>query len=488
MATDPGDLVLDPTCGSGTTAYVAEQWGRRWITIDTSRVALALARTRLMAGKFPYYYLEDSADGIAKRSEVTKALPQTRATGNDIRQGFVYKTVPHVTLKSIANNEEIDIIHSKWQEKLEPLRAEINRLAGKNWEEWEIPRPDDTVGAKNFSPLQKWWELRAARQKEIDASIAKQADTETLYDQPYEDKKRVRVSGPFTVESLSPHRYLGLEGKRQFEKEWNVRLELRGPDTFERVILENLKVAGAQTGFKGEKLKFITLDPHPGQYLHGTGEISEKDGTIKRVAICIGPEYGTVTGELIREAAKEAVKGVGYDILLVTGFNFDGMVREETKHYGKLTVILTKMAPELNMGDDLLKKTGAGNLFMIVGEPDIDIRRTSMGKVVVEVKGVDVYDPTTGEVRSGGQNDIACWFIDTDYNDESFFVRHAYFLGDNQPYDSLKRVLKGDVDEAIWETLYSSVSREFDPPKKGKIAVKVINHFGDEVLKVYDVK
>ena len=500
MTTDPGDLVLDPTCGSGTTTYVAEQWGRRWITIETSRVALALARTRLMAAKYPYYLLADSQEGIAKQYELAGVQIEPRKTEDDVRKGFVDKTVPHVTLKSIANNDEIDVIHAKWQEKSEPLRAKINKLVGKNWEEWEIPRLSDSAirypksGINSAFPkeaepvIKEWWDIRRQRQKEIDASIARHADTETLYDQPYQDKKRVRVAGPFTVESLSPHRFLGLQGKRDFDDEWGVRTETHGPGEFESIILENLRKAGAQNTFKGERLKFDTLDVYPGQYIHGAGEITEKGGKTRRAAVCVGPEYGTVSPELIREAAKEAVKGVGFDILLVNGFNFDGMAQEETKHYGKLTVLLSKMAPELGMGDELLKKTGAGNLFMIVGEPDIVIRQTKDGKVEVEIKGMDVYDPTTGQVRSSSPDEIACWFIDTDYNEESFFVRHAYFTGADKPYERLRKTLKAEIDESAWSSLYSTVSRPFDPPKKGKIAVKVINHFGDEVLKVYEVK
>ncbi len=209
MATDPGDLVLDPTCGSGTTAYVAEQWGRRWITIDTSRVALAIARTRLMSAKYPYYLLADSPEGIMKEAEIAGRVPPTALppTEGDIRKGFVYKRVPHITLGSIANNEEIDEIHARWQEKLEPLRARLNQLLKQNWEEWEVPREADRSWPKEAVKLhEEWWSLRRQRQKEIDDSIARHADTELLYDQPYEDNKRIRVSGPFTVESLSPHR------------------------------------------------------------------------------------------------------------------------------------------------------------------------------------------------------------------------------------------------------------------------------------------
>ena len=455
MATDPGDLVLDPTCGSGTTAYVAEQWGRRWITIDTSRVALTLARTRIMSAKFPYYLLADSSEGIKKEAELTGRIPLNpplekgdcnppkspfskgglRGISGDIRKGFVYKQVPHVTLKSIANNPDI--------------REGMTR-------------------------------------EEIDKAIARYAETETLYDQPYADNRRIRVTGPLTVESLSPHRVIATDEERP-TAEVEAQKEA-GVGQFETMILENLKKAGVQNTIKNERLKFDWLEPYAGEWLHAEGEYTEKDDTTQRVAICIGPEYGTVGTELVKEAAKEAVKGVSFDLLIVCGFAFDPHVSEEAKRYGKLNVLVTRMNPDLAMGDELLKKTGAGNLFMVFGEPDVDIKKQTDGKVVIKIKGLDVYDPTTGQIRSSSTDDIACWFIDTDYNEESFFVRHAYFTGAEEPYEKLKRALKAEIDEAAWSSLYSTVSRPFDLPKTGKVAIKVINHYGDEVLKVYEVK
>jgi adenine-specific DNA-methyltransferase len=522
MTTDPGDLVLDPTCGSGTTAYVAEQWGRRWITIDTSRVALALARTRLMAAKFPYYILADSAEGIMKEAEITGQIPPTPLPKieNDIKKGFVYKRVPHITLKSIANNEEIDVIHAKWQEKLEPIRAKLNKLLKQSWEEWQIPREISdqlSVTSDQLSVaselIAEWWRLRRERQKEIDESIARHADTELLYDQPYEDNKRIRVSGPFTVESLSPHRVLAADAERPLSEIEAQKEPTNGQ--FETMIIENLKKAGVQNTRKNERLKFDRLETYAGTWLHAAGEYAESDGAssgaagakTKRVAISIGPEHGTVGPEQVREAAKEAVRGAGFDLLVVCGFAFDAhasetaqeftpelpkrsermAVAETIKQYGKLPVMLARMNPDLAMGDELLKKTGAGNLFMVFGEPDIDIKKQKDGKLVVAIKGVDVYDPTTGQIRSSSTDDIACWFIDTNYNEESFFVRHAYFTGADEPYEKLKRALRAEIDEAAWSTLYSSKSRPFDPPQTGKIAVKVINHYGDEVLKVYSV-
>lgn len=490
MTTDPGDLVLDPTCGGGTTAYVAEQWGRRWITIDTSRVALALARTRLMSAKYDYYLLADSPEGIQKEAEITGKLPPTNLkTEGDIKKGFVYKRVPHVTLKAIANNPEIDTIHDKWQQKLEPIRTQLNQLLKKKWEEWEIPRePQDKWSQEAKDLLQEWWKLRQQRQQEIDASIARNADYETLYDQPYEDKKRLRVTGPFTVESLSPHRVLAADDERPASEAEGTQ---HASDQFEIRIIENLRRAGVQNTKKDERLKFDSLEPHAGTWIQAEGEYTDKDGKVKRVAVSIGPEYGTVGSDHIKDAAKEAVQGLGYDLLVVCGFTFDPGVSEESKRYGKLQVLITRMNTDLLLGDELLKKTGAGNLFMVFGEPDVEIKQDN-GKVTAILHGLDIYDPTTGEIRSSSTNDIACWFIDTNYNGESFFVRHAYFTGADQPYEKLKKTLKAEVDEDAWSALYSTTSCPFDLPqtkdgKPGKIAVKVINHYGDEVLKVYQM-
>ena len=253
------------------------------------------------------------------------------------------------------------------------------------------------------------------------------------------------------------------------------------------MILENLKKAGVQNTRKDERLTFDRLDPYAGAWLQASGEYNDADGKTKRVAVSIGPEHGTVGPQQVKETAKEAMHGVGFDMLIVCGFAFDPHVSEEVKRYGNLTVLPAKMNPDLAMGDELLKKTGAGNLFMVFGEPDVEITRQEDEQMVIEIKGVDVYDPTTGQIRNASTDDIACWFIDTDYNGESFFVRHAYFTGADEPYDKLKRALRAEIDEAAWSALYSTVSRPFARPESGKFAVKVINHYGDEVLKVFEV-
>jgi adenine-specific DNA-methyltransferase len=485
MSTDPGDLVLDPTCGSGTTAHVAEQWGRRWITIDTSRVALALARARIMGARYPFYLLSDSREGQLKEAEVTRAAPSSQPVHGNIRHGFVYERVPHITLKSIANNAEIDVIWDTWQVKLEPLRQSLNAALKKSWQEWEIPREAESAWPAPAKKLHAdWWQARIARQKEIDASIAAKAEFEYLYDKPYDDKKTVRVAGPFTVESLSPHRVLGVdEHDELIDPAAKSGAGYEEKQTFPQMILENLKTAGVQQAHKEDKITFTAFTPWPGEMVCAEGRYLEGQ-TEKRAAIFIGPEFGTVQRADLVEAAKEAGDS-GFDVLIACAFNYEAHATEFSK-LGRIPVLKARMNADLHMAGDL-KNTGKGNLFVIFGEPDIDILPAEDGKVRVKVNGVDVFHPNTGEVRSDNADGIACWFIDTDYNEESFFVRHAYFLGANDPYSALKTTLKAEINEEAWATLHSDTSRAFPKPKSGRIAVKVINHLGDEVMKVFKV-
>jgi len=385
MTSDPGDIVLDPTCGSGTSAYVSEQWGRRWITIDTSRVALALARTRLMTAKFPYYKLKDE---------------------KSINTGFEYKTVPHITLKSLANDEP--------------------------------------------------------------------PENEIIYDQPTENKNIIRVTGPFTVESLSPHRVSDAQ-------------EMLSSENFTETIVSNLLKSGVQTGQKGARVDFVNLDIIPsGPEVQAFGEYKTNEG-LKKAAVSIGPEFGSVDDDFIRNATTVASKFA--DLLVVAATSFEASAFSEPTQTGTLQIMKVKINPDLSMGD-LLKKTGSGNLFLTFGEPDIKVSDTKDG-LIVEILGVDVYDPVKSEMRCSGSgdpdHDIAAWFIDTNYSGEAFFVTHAYFLGADKPYEKLKRALKTDINEGAWEELYSTVSRPFPKPTTGKIAVKVINHYGDEVMKVLDI-
>ncbi len=552
MTTDPGDLVLDPTCGSGTTAFVAEQWGRRWITLDTSRVALALTRARIMGARYPYYLLADSREGQIKDAQISGTAPSSQPVQGNIRQGFIYERVPRIKLKNVADNAEIDSIWLRYQHRLEPLREALNTAAGKHWQEWEIPREVDAqlsdVAKKAHAD---WWQQRIARQKEIDASIAAKADSEYLYDKPYEDKRKVRVAGPFTVESLSPHRTLGvdendelIDGIAEPEGQYGKSRD------FVQIILENLKTAGVQQAHKEDKIVFTALTPWPGDFVCAEARYLDESSDEKRAAIFIGPEFGTVSRPDLITAAREAADG-GFDAMIACAFNYDAHSSELAK-LGRVPILKARMNADLQMADDL-KNTGKGNLFVIFGEPDVRIyeggsdlleeevrrrlaralqivadienidaeikttaqkeakdklkvRRAELlnehekidkflphaksipgGMRFVEVFGVDVFHPQTGEVRSDGAEGIACWFIDTDYNEESFFVRHAYFLGANDPYKALKTTLKAEIDADAWATLNSDTSRAFDKPTSGRIAVKVINHLGDEVMKVFKI-
>ena len=628
MTTDPGDLVLDPTCGSGTTAYVAEGWGRRWITMDTSRVALALARARIMGARYDYYLLADSRDGQLKEAQIQRKAPSEAPTYGDIRQGFVYERLPHVTLKSIAHNAEIDVIWERYEEELAPLRAELSEVSGQatTLEEWEIPheRPDDWNPAAE-PLLAAFWELRLARQNEIDASIAAKAEYEYLYDKPYADNKKVRVAGPFTVESLSPHRVLGVdEDDELIDNLAEDKLGYGGVQDFATVILEHLKTSGVQQAHKEDRISFTSIKPWPGALVCAEGRYVEGDpdsGDEKRAGIFIGPEFGTVTRPDLVEAAREAADA-DFDLLIACAFSYEAHSTDLHK-LGKIPILKARMNADLHMAADL-SNTGKGNLFVIFGEPDITVAseewlvdslnkgiapydifklvsgidslaeinglssgdlqayaavscrgeiwdyladaaggdvdsgkhrgRTSASidggvssvawccagvsgragnlsdiinkvehdnpggfRALVErlrrdqqdaqranqisfhsplttrhfsqviVHGVDVFHPNTGEIRSDSTDGIACWFIDTDYNAESFFVRHAYFLGANDPYKALKTTLKAEINREAWETLHSDTSRPFEKPASGRIAVKVINHLGDEVMKVFRV-
>jgi adenine-specific DNA-methyltransferase len=631
LATDPGDLVLDPTCGSGTTATVSEQWGRRWITIDTSRVALALARARIMGARYPFYLLADSREGQVKEAEVARTAPSSQPVHGNIRHGFVYERVPHITLKSIANNAEIDVIWDNWQSKLEPLQKSLNKSLKKDWQEWEIPREADAKWPEATKKLHAdWWQARIARQQEIDKSIATKAEFEFLYDKPYDERKKVRVAGPFTVESLSPHRVLGVDEEDELidpMKAKDGRGEYGAKQTFPQMILENLKIAGVQQAHKEDRITFISLTPWPGELVCAEGRYQEGK-TEKRAAIFIGPEFGTVQRADLVAAAREA-GDAGFDVLIACAFNYEAHATEFNK-LGRIPVLKARMNADLHMAEDL-KNTGKGNLFVIFGEPDITVTsgqwlvarngrmianyehvkelsgfggleeinragraglsafgkisnggkvradepsatRGSLGggehrgrggaggdegvspvsgnrqrlaggdgnvsdsggttgsgtgsgfasgagtgghrwsnaqrsqtfaalqglteadfplslttdhRAQVTVHGVDVFKPQTGEVESCNADGIACWFVDTDYNMESFFVRHAYFLGANDPYGALKTTLKAEINAEAWATLNSDTSRPFDKPKQGRIAVKVINHLGDEVMKVF---
>lgn len=485
MTTDPSDLVLDPTCGSGTTAYVAEQWGRRWITIDTSRVALALTRARIMGACYPYFYLHDSVDGQRKESEINQTNLSKEPTHNKISQGFVYERVPHVTIRSIVKNTTIDVIWNNFQITMEPLRQELNSSTGESYEEWEIPHePKEIWSSKTKQIHAEWWEQRVARQREIDSSIVTQANYEYLYDKPYIDKNKVRVSGPFTVESISPYRMLGINYDDDFiESPVGNKSDLESNNYFTKSIIEHLKMADIQQTYKEDKILISSVTPWPGQFICAEALYRENNQDM-RAAIFVGPEFGTVSKRDLVLASHEAAES-DFNILISLAFNYDALA-SELGELGKIPILRATISPELHMSKEL-KNTGKGNLFVIFGEPDIEHVTVDDDHIQVHIKGVDVFDPATGLVRSEDSNRIACWFIDTDYNEESFFVRQAYFLGSKDTYKSLKYALQAEINREAWATLHSDTSRPFPKPNSGLFAVKVINHLGDEVMKVFRV-
>ena len=536
MATDPGDLVLDPTCGSGTSAYVAEKWGRRWITIDTSRVALALARSRLMGAQFPYYVLVDSAKGRQLTAKLDHRDVDLAPTGNRVRQGFVYRRVPHIQLRHIGSNTQIDEIWNRWQSTLDPLRSRLNSMLGEDWSEWEIPRipgrpwpeaarsawqkfqssprSDELVSLKrlnqelgrNYSitevPEQpydpweseavdvhvRWWEGRRARQREIDKSTAEHAEYEYLYDDPFVHEQVVRVSGPFTVETLTPHRILPVDENDQSIEYSPSRSVRHGREQeFIALVLENLKRSGIQQIHKDARVEFSSLTAWPGDRVCAEGRYIENDDSVgvqRRAAILVGPEFGTVQRNDLVRGAREAGES-GFDILVACAFNYDAHASEFSK-LGRIPIVKARMNADLHMAKEL-KSTGHGNLFVVFGEPDVEVITIDDLNLSVQVNGVDIYVPRTGEVRPSEPHEIACWFVDTDYNDENFFVRHAYFLGTKDPYNSLRAALKSEINRETWETLCSQRSRPFRRPASGRVAVKVINHLGDEVMKILQV-
>ena len=533
MTTDPGDLVLDPTCGSGTTAFVAEQWGRRWITIDTSRVALALARARIMGARYSYYMLADSPEGQREEAGLSGRAPKSGRTHGDIRHGFVYRRVPHITLKAIAHNAEIDAIWAQRQPAVEAALSALNETlsghrtpllvtrGGRKREtvnfkgprkatvtlpngdpapahgllEWEVPRdpPQDWPEAAKAA-LEEFWEARLTRQREIDDSIARRADHELLYDQPVEDRSKVRVAGPFTVESVSPHRTLAVDEQDELILR---AAEPRAPygtgesGDFATMILEHLRSAGVQQPRKKDRIEFTSLTPWPGNHLAAEGRWAEgESGRERRTGVLIGPEFGTVSRQDLVDGAREAADA-GFDAVVSCAFAYDALSADLAK-LGRVRLLKARMNADLHMADDL-KNTGKGNLFVVFGEPDIEIEPADGGEgaddaalLQVRLRGVDVFHPQTGEIRSDDPKDIACWFLDTDYDGESFFVRHAYFPGaSSDPYKALKTTLKAEIDEEAWQSLRREVSRPFPKPASGRIAVKVINHLGDEVMKVF---
>jgi adenine-specific DNA-methyltransferase len=469
MTTDPGDLVFDPTCGSGTTAYCAEKCGRRWITCDTSRVALAIARQRLMTAKFDYYELKDPERGPAG--------------------GFNYETVPHITLESIAKNTEIDDIAAKYQPQIEQALADLNRALGKGWKEWEVPReaePKWSNAAK--AAHERFWSLKRRKRQEIDESIQRNAPQETLYDKPQVKRGVVRVNGPFTVEAIPVP---AVEEPTQapipqFEaEEAQARVSDRGGD-YLTTMINLLKQQGGVLFPGSKKLELTNLRPLNVGLLHAEAE-AKQNGKAVRVAVSFGPQHGPVIAHQVQEAIPTA-KMNGYQVLLFAGFAFDPEAQAliQKAPVGGLEVHFANVAPDVLVGD-LLKTTRASQIFTVFGQPDVHVQKHKDGTYRVELRGVDIYDPLTGEVHSTRGEDVAAWFLDTDYDGMTFHICQAFFPGDADAWDKLQRALKAQIDPEAFEQMRGTVSFPFQLGEHRRIAVKVIDFRGNEVVKMVNL-
>lgn len=521
MTTDPGDLVFDPTCGSGTTAYVAEKWGRRWITCDTSRVAIAIARQRLMTAVFDYYELAHPEEGIGS--------------------GFKYKTVPHITLKSIANNPEIDDIYARMHPAIEKALADLNAAlkghkvrfkvtnGGREGHfvdfsapdeetftmpsgavvkvnelvEWEVPFefPADWPEAAR-APFEAFHAARRAMQKAMDEAIARHAPQETLYDQPYVDRKKVRVTGPFTVEAVpapvvkSPEEIL--EAKPQ-PADTSIA---RGGETLRQAEWREELLKTGIRGKNGAYIRFCRLEPLPGfRFLHAEGETCPAEGSdsasataSQRVVVSFGPAYGPLDRPQVQRAWEEAQKlRFQPDLLIFAAFQFDPEAAREidemNPHLAGMQFLKVQMNADL-LTEDLKKKRASNQSFWLIGQPDVEVRQDREGRYIVKVHGFDYYNPRTGQIESGGKNNIALWMLDTDYDGRTLFPRQVFFpmAANDEGWAKLARTLRAEIDPELIRAYWGTVSLPFEAGKYKRIAVKIVDDRGIESLKVIDLE
>jgi adenine-specific DNA-methyltransferase len=438
MTTDPGDLVLDPTCGSGTTAYVAEQWGRRWITLDTSRIALNIAKTRLMTAVFPYYHLYSNVqvETSEKNGKIVKKItPKQDLSNSDVRQGFVYEEVPHITLKSLANDEP--------------------------------------------------------------------PATETLYDKPYEDKSRLRVAGPFTVETLQNYEPLPAEDLHTASDGGE---QPGASATFEERVFEHLKATGVMNGAKNERAVFRRVERIGSPHLHAEGYFQSAAGE-RKAYLHIGPQFGTVSKQSVNEAVKECRSRGDADWLIILGFSFESDISNQsvTMSMGSFEVTKVRMHDDL-LQEGLTKKDKKAASFVTIGEPDVVIAPIGDSKtqVQVEIQGLDIYDPIRDEVRARSVSDIAYWMVDDDYDGSNFIVRQVFFCGGDkdefskwkrglsdlakqQTKKNAERTLRVELDEEAFDLLYGFRSHPIERKAGRKIAVRVVSQFGEESMKVLNL-
>ncbi len=487
MTTDPGDLVLDPTCGSGTTAFVAEKWGRRWITCDTSRVAVTLAKQRLMTASYDYYELRYPHEGL--------------------RGGFIYKTVPHVTLKSIANNPEIDEIYARLHPGIATALAALNAAlkkhapsepftvieGGRKGEklsfarggallEWEVPFdfPEDWHKSLRES-FDAFHAARQSMQRQMDNSIAAHADSETLYDQPEKSRTKLRITGPFTVEAVPFATVLSLDETQQ-PQEADVAIARAGESSRQHTWRDELEKTGIR-GKGGQLLKFASLETLPGTAcVHATGTLD----TGERVVVSFGPEHAALEQRQVEHALREAGELFPLPKMIVfCAFAFDPEAAKDIDAVKGITALKAQMNTDL-LTEDLKKARSSNQSFWLMGQPDVELRRQKDGRYVVEVNGFDYFDTAKGELVSGGKGKIAMWSLDTDYDDRSLFPRQVFFpmAGKDEGWKKLKRDIRAELDEGQLDSFHGTVSLPFEAGDNKKAAVKIVDDRGIESLKV----
>lgn len=502
MTTDPGDLVLDPTCGSGTTAFVAEKWGRRWITCDTSRVAVTLTKQRLMTASYDYFELKYPQEGL--------------------NGGFIYKTVPHVTLGSIANNTEIDEIYARLHPAIIDALASLNLAlqqhdtpsfkvseGGRSGSEvdfdapasqtvvlpsgevvpvnalleWEVPFdfPDDWPHEAEEA-FDAFHAARQSMQKAMDASIASHADTEVLYDQPQVSKNKLRITGPFTVEAVPFATVLALDETEQ-PVEADVAVARSGETSRQTLWRDELLKTGIR-GKGGQKLKLLDLEPLPGaKYIHAVGVVAE---TNERVAVSFGPEHAALEQRQVEIAMREAGDLFPLPKLLVfCAFTFDPEAAKDIDNIKGIQALRVQMNTDL-LTEDLKKGRASNESFWLMGQPDVVVKRVKGDQYQVEVNGFDYFDTKTGELKSGGKKNIAMWTLDTDYDNRSLYPRQVFFpmAGSKEGWYKLKKDIRAELDESLLDKFHGTTSLPFEAGENQCIAVKIVDDRGIESLKV----
>ena len=493
MTTDPGDLVLDPTCGSGTTAFVAEKWGRRWITCDTSRVAITLAKQRLMTASFDYYALRYPHEGLGG--------------------GFDYETVPHITLKSIANNPDIDTIHDEDYPKItaalerlntalaasppKPLKPAHGARKGKpldfangdNLHEWEVPFdwPDDWPKAAH-APFDAFHAARQAMQRRMDQSISDHAEQETLYDKPRIDKSNLRICGPFSVEAVPAPTVLSLDDSLP-SQEANETVARSGETSRQSLWRDELLKTGVR-GKGGTIIRFAEFETLPElKHIHASGSLAE---TGERVVVSFGPEHAALEQRQVELALTEAeTLRPSPKFILFCAFTFDPEAAKDIDevNWPGVTLLKAQMNTDL-LTEDLKKGRSSNQSFWLMGQPDVDLRKREDGLWEVQVNGFDYFDPRKGDLVSGGTKQIAMWSLDVDYDNRSLMPHQVFFpMADAKGgWNRLRKTVRAELDEDLLEQFHGSVSLPFEAGENRCVAVKIVDDRGIESLKIMSLE